>query len=228
MKTPKTPARLPFLTRTPRAADLPEHFLLVRQAEATKLGLRAHGAITYQTLLDPDRRHVYLRIVANSGSGSFSDEPVRIDKLAEAVASRDPGKPLRGAVLQPAITGKSVCNAGFVAAALVSEGLLGRDPAKRFDLHDLECWQTWTATQLAAAGTLEEVHLKSTDDGKRKSTGKPGTQASGPADGQADSEAAGVQPVDELKVDAAAGADLSAGTPEEPTPKGRRRGKGKD
>lgn len=154
------PSRTPFLTRTPRPEGLPDYFLCVREAEAGKLGLRAHGSIRYQTLLDPERRRVFLRVVANSGSGSFSDEPVHVDKLAQAVANRDAGKPLRGSVLQSAIVGKSVCNAGFFAAVLVAEGLLGRDKAKRFDLLDLERWQTWTAEQLAADGELTEVRLK--------------------------------------------------------------------
>ncbi len=159
-KTAKAPVRPAFQTRTVLPADLPEHFLLVRQANAGKLGLRAHGHIVYQTLLDPERRRVFLRVVTNSGSGSFSDEPVHVDKLARAVASRDPNKPLRGSALQGAIVGKSVCNAGFIAAALVAEGLLGRDPAKRFDLLDLERWQTWTAEQLATPGELAQVRLK--------------------------------------------------------------------
>lgn len=159
-KSAKAPVRPAFQTRTVLPADLPEHFLLVRQANAGKLGLRAHGHIVYQTLLDPERRRVFLRVVTNSGSGSFSDEPVHVDKLARAVASRDPNKPLRGSVLQGAIVGKSVCNAGFFAAVLVAEGLLGRDPAKRFDLLDLERWQTWTAEQLATPGELAQVRLK--------------------------------------------------------------------
>lgn len=149
-----------FQTRSVLPADLPEHFLLVRQANAGKLGLRADGHIVYQTLLDPERCRVFLRVVTNSGSGSFSDEPVHVDKLAQAVASRDPAKPLRGSALQGAIVGKSACNAGFFAAVLVAEGLLGRDPAKRFDLMDLERWQTWAAEQLATPGELAEVRLK--------------------------------------------------------------------
>lgn len=160
-KIAKAPLRAPFLTRTVRPADLPEHFLLVRQAPAGKLGLRAHGNITYQVLLDPKRTRVFLRVVANSGSGSFSDEPVLVNKLAEAVASHDPGKPLRGSALASAIIGKSVCNVGFFAAVLVAERLLGRDPSKRFDLLDLERWQAWTAEQLATPGELDEVCLKS-------------------------------------------------------------------
>lgn len=159
-KTNKAPARAPFLTRTPRPEGLPEYFLCTRQSEATKLGLRAHGTLTYQTLLDPDRQRVFLRVVANSGSGSFSDEPVLVDKLAEAVASRDTSKPLRGNVLQTAIVGKSVCNAGFFAAVLVAEGLLGREVGKRFDLTDLQRWKSWTAEQRATPGELAQVRLK--------------------------------------------------------------------
>jgi hypothetical protein len=159
-KTAKAPAQAPFLNRTPRPEGLPDHFLCVRQAEAAKLGLRAHGNIAYQVLLDPERQRVFLRVIANSGSGSFSDEPVHVEKLARAVANREPNKPLRGSELQAAIAGRSVCNAGFMAAVLVTEGLLGRDAAKRFDLLDLERWQTWTAEQLATQGDLTEVRLK--------------------------------------------------------------------
>lgn len=167
-KSAKAPVRPAFQTRTALPADLPEHFLLVRQANAGKLGLRAHGHIVYQTLLDPERRRVFLRVVTNSGSGSFSDEPVHVDKLAQAVASRDPAKPLRGSALQGAIVGKSVCNAGFFAAVLVAEGLLGRDPAKRFDLLDLERWQTWTAEQLATEGELAQVRLRGESADQKK------------------------------------------------------------
>lgn len=167
-KTDKAPVRAPFLSRTPRPEGLPDHFLCVRQAEAAKLGLRAHGNISYQVLLDPERQRVFLRVVANSGSGSFSDEPVHVEKLARAVANRDQSKPLRGSELQAAIVGRSVCNAGFIAAVLVTEGLLGRDPVKRFDLLDLERWQTWTTAQLTTEGELTEVRLKSEDVDPKK------------------------------------------------------------
>ncbi len=160
-KSNKASSRTPFFSRAPLPEGLPDHFLRVRQAEAAKLGLRAHGNLVYEVLLDPERVRVFLRLVANSGSGSFSDEPVLIDKLVDAVASRDTNKPLRGSVLQGAITGKSVCNAGFLAAVLVAEGLFGRDPAKRFDLLDLDRWQSWVAEQLAVVGDLIEVRLKS-------------------------------------------------------------------
>ncbi|WP_374429508.1 hypothetical protein [Ideonella dechloratans] len=240
------PSRAPFLTRTPRPDGLPEFFLSVRQAEAAKLGLRAHGNIVYQVLLDPERQRVFLRVVANSGSGSFSDEPVLVDKLARAVADRDRNKPLRGSELQSAILGKSVCNSGFMAAVLVTEGLLGRNPAKRFDLLDLERWQTWTADQLATPGELTEVRLKAEgiDPAKDKlvAVGKV-VKGKGlviePAAGQvssvgvADDAPPATEDVPDAAAEATAGPALGHDATEvdhaeAPATKGRRRGKGKE
>lgn len=241
-KSAKTPVRPAFQTRTALPADLPEHFLLVRQANAGKLGLRAHGHIVYQTLLDPERRRVFLRVVTNSGSGSFSDEPVHVDKLAQAVASRDPAKPLRGSALQGAIVGKSVCNAGFFAAVLVAEGLLGRDPAKRFDLLDLERWQTWTAAQLATQGELAQVRLKGEVADQKKDklaaasqtvkgkgpavepdaglaedageTGETGETGTAEATDSASNEGAHTPPDEESHAEVTSSAEASAGHPE--------------
>lgn len=254
-KTAKAPVRPAFQTRTVLPADLPEHFLLVRQANAGKLGLRAHGHIVYQTLLDPERRRVFLRVVTNSGSGSFSDEPVHVDKLARAVASRDPNKPLRGSALQGAIVGKSVCNAGFFAAVLVAEGLLGRDPAKRFDLLDLERWQTWTAEQLATPGELAQVRLKeeaadlkkdkvaasvasnaglSEEAGENGETGEAEVgEAAAEATDSASEEGDHTSPTEDTPAEASPDPEEGAGHPEvEPgegaSRKGRRRGKGKE
>jgi hypothetical protein len=257
-KSAKAPVRPAFQTRTALPANLPEHFLLVRQANAGKLGLRAHGHIVYQTLLDPERRRVFLRVVTNSGSGSFSDEPVHVDKLAQAVASRDLAKPLRGSALQGAIVGKSVCNAGFFAAVLVAESLLGRDPAKRFDLLDLERWQTWTAEQLATPGELTQVRLKwdATDQKNDKlaaasktckgkwpdaglaedagETGETGTdQAAADVTDSASDAGAHTPPDEDTHAEATSSAEEGAGHPEvDPgegaSHKGRRRGKGKE
>ncbi len=256
-KTAKAPVRPAFQTRTVRPADQPEHFLLVRQANAGKLGLRAHGHIVYQTLLDPERRRVFLRVVTNSGSGSFSDEPVHVDKLARAVASRDPNKPLRGSALQGAIVGKSVCNAGFFAAVLVAEGLLGRDPAKRFDLLDLERWQTWTAEQLATPGELAQVRLKeeanlkkdkgaasvAPDAGLAEEAGENGEtgetevgevgEAAAEATDSASEEGDHTSPTEAPPAEASPDPEEGAGHPEvDPgegaNHRGRRRGKGKE
>lgn len=172
-----TPSGLvPFNKRLALPATLPQSFLLLRQGQAHKLGQRAHGALGYQVLLDPERTTVYLRVVTNSGSGSFSDEPVGVQKLAQAVATRDQRSPLRGSVLQSAIVGKSVCNSGFMAAVLVAEGLLGRKQDKRFDLEDLGQWDAWTATQLSVQGELPVVRLDDVAKASEPKTGR-GTEA---------------------------------------------------
>lgn len=243
--TTTSPRAASFLTRMPKPEGLPDFFLLVREAPATKLGLRAHGNITYQVLLDPDRQRVFLRVVANSGSGSFSDEPVHLEKLARAVANRDPSKPLRGSELQSAIVGKSVCNAGFMAAVLVAEGLLGRDPAKRFDLLDLERWKAWSTDQLATTGQLTEVRLAAEGDdstaGKASATRKgkkpatvptqavPATQEGVDVVATTSTHDSGVQ-ADEpgTTPQAASAVDEEAGQPHDAAPKVRRRGKGRE
>lgn len=141
------------------ADDLPSHFLCAYERNASKLGQRAHGDISYQILLCPDRKQVFLRIVANAGSGSFSDEPVSVKKLQQYISHRDTSKPIRASTIQPAITGKSSCNAGFIAAALVAEGLLTRDASKRHDLLDTGAWESWSGEQLSAEGDLPEVQV---------------------------------------------------------------------
>lgn len=242
-KSNKASVRTPSFSRTPLPEGLPEHFLRVRQAEAAKLGLRAHGNLVYEVLLDPERARVFLRLIANSGSGSFSDEPVLIDKLVDAVASRDTNKPLRGSILQGAITGKSVCNAGFLAAVLVAEGLFGRDPAKRFDLLDLDRWQSWVAEQLAVVGDLVEVRLKSEDvtpkKARRNAPSNAGAEVEvGDAVSDGESESAeefegGDNTVADDETEATADAEGSSpaepiDTAEDaPVPKGSRRSKGR-
>lgn len=242
-KSNKASTRTPFFSRAPLPEGLPDHFLRVRQGEAAKLGLRAHGNLVYEVLLDPERARVFLRLVANSGSGSFSDEPVLIDKLVDAVSSRDTAKPLRGAVLQGAITGKSVCNAGFLAAVLVAEGLFGRDPAKRFDLLNLDRWQMWISEQLAAVGDLVEVRLKSEGatpkKAKRKEAGKADPEVAevvAASNGEpesaevfADSDTAAADEVPEGTVEEQGVPGIEPIDPQEEAPvsKGSRRGKGR-
>ncbi len=141
------------------AGDLPSHFLCAHERNASKLGQRAHGDISYQVLICPNRQQVFLRIVANAGSGSFSDEPVSVKKLQQYISHRDTSKPIRASTIQPAITGKSSCNAGFIAAALVAEGLLTRDANKRHDLLDAGAWASWSGEQLSTEGDLPEVQI---------------------------------------------------------------------
>lgn len=149
----------PAQTR-PKLSDLPTTLLLIRERTTSKLGQRAHGEITYQVLTDLSRKQLYVRVTANAGSGSFSNEPVPTSSLRQCLSMRDSAKPLRASALQPVIRGRSSCNCGFIAAALVSERILSRHPDKRHDLVEMGTWDSWTAEQLASDLELVEVKLK--------------------------------------------------------------------
>ena len=141
-------------------SNQPETYFLVSERIADKLGQRAHGGLTFQVLTDKARSQLWVRVTANAGSGSFSDQPVSIDKLRRCVTDRETTKALRASALQPAIQARSACNAGFTAAALVNLGLLGKDPDKRHDLIDRGLWDSWSAEQLRADCDLVEVKLR--------------------------------------------------------------------
>lgn len=144
----------------PNLSDPPTTLLLIRERTTSKLGQHAHGEITYQVLTDLSRKQLYVRVTANAGSGSFSDEPVPTSSLRQCLSMRDSAKPLRASALQSVIRGRSSCNCGFIAAALVSERILSRHPDKRHDLVEMGTWDSWTAEQLACDLELVEVKLK--------------------------------------------------------------------
>ena len=155
-KPQQTPSGAPDTSTTSQ----PETYFLVSERNADKLGQRAHGGLTFQVLTDKARSQLWVRVTANAGSGSFSDQPVSIEKLRRCVTDRETTKALRASALQPAIQARSACNAGFTAAALVNLGLLGKDPDKRHDLIDRGLWDSWTAEQLRADRDLVEVKLR--------------------------------------------------------------------
>lgn len=137
----------------------PTQFLLLREAQAAKLGQYANGAITYQVLRVPDGDALYLRVSANAGGGYFSREAVPVEAVRLCLAGRDAAEPLRAAALRSAYVGRSNNNAGFLAALLVAEGLLTRDPDAPHLLMDAGRWDAWEAEQraLAGDGTLVRV-----------------------------------------------------------------------
>ena len=65
---------------------------------------------------------IHLRIKSNSGSGCFGGDWVPLRELQQALAAA-PG-PVTSGTLQRAFAGKSQNTSGFVAAALLGEGLL--------------------------------------------------------------------------------------------------------
>lgn len=109
----------------------PPMVTVLKTAQARKLSPRGMGELTYQLGRRGDT--LLLRISANESSGRFSREWVAADAIRKALAKAPKGAAsFKAAVLlRAAWKGKSSCNGGFGAAALVAERVLEPDAGKR-------------------------------------------------------------------------------------------------
>ena len=151
--TTQTPTTAPAAPNTaPLAAGL-----LARENSIAKLSKRGRGTLVYQVLLDPGRQHAYLRISANTGGGYFSREAVPVSAIRDCLAQQPEDQPLRSSAFKPAFTNRSNNNAGFLAAALVAEGLLDRDPDQPHLLTRRGQIDDWERTLLGISGGLAVI-----------------------------------------------------------------------
>lgn len=134
-------------------------FRLIREARAPKLSLRSNGSLTYQVLTDEARSGVWLRIAVNHEGGCFSDEAVPLAAILDCVRELRPDAALQALSFKSAFIGRSTCNGGFLAAVLLAEGLLGRDPTRPQRLVDTGRWSDWSAQQLDTPGELPCVRI---------------------------------------------------------------------
>lgn len=93
----------------------------IRTATAEKL---SGGEIEFEVGRERGTDNLFLRIMSNDSSGTFSKEWVAVDAVREALAAKggDPFKP--GPVMQAVYVGKSKNNGPFLAHALRSLGFL--------------------------------------------------------------------------------------------------------
>ncbi len=129
-------------------------YRLIREARAPKLSLRSTGSLTYQVLTDEDRSGVWLRIAVNHEGGCFSDEAVPLAAIRDCLRDLAPDAAPQALTFKPAFVGRSTCNGGFLAAVLLAEGLLGRDPTRPQRLLDAGRWSDWAEQQLDTPGEL--------------------------------------------------------------------------
>ena len=153
-----------------------ERALLVREGEAPKLSNRGRGLLTYQVLLDEARQHAYLRVSSNGTGGYFSREPVPISAIRRCLAAVQPDKPLSGPAFKAAFANKSNNNSGFLAAAMLAEGLLTRDPDQPNLLANPNRLDAWEAEVLSTGGTLATVVLVAPAPTDARGNGAAGAQ----------------------------------------------------
>lgn len=137
---------------TDETQDQPLHHLSLKIASARKTSQRATGEITYRVLCDEQRERLFITIVSNDGGGYFSKEIIPFDGVERCLAPYADGRPLPAKVLRDAFVGKSVNNAGFLAAILRAEGLLSGVPDAVHQHQLAGSWTDWKETMLCVDG----------------------------------------------------------------------------
>ncbi|KAB7623400.1 hypothetical protein [Alkalilimnicola sp. S0819] len=132
------------------------YYHLLREGTATKLGQRAQGTITYRWLADPEHEQLFVALTGNESGGYFSREIVPFQAVEACFAHQDEALAFRTRIFRQAFVGKSTNNAGFLAAILRAEGLLGPAPEAAHEYVRLGNWAAWTAEMLqgASLGTV--------------------------------------------------------------------------
>ena len=103
--------------------------------------LNGKGELAYEIGMD-SRGEVHLRVVDNSGAGSFSDEWVSVRNIQAAFDRAPKSEPVSAYMLYPMFRGMSSNCCYFCTAVLKSEGLLlpSEKRKKRFDRVDATAW----------------------------------------------------------------------------------------
>ena len=137
---------------TDEIQDQPMNHLSLKIAKARKTSQRATGEITYRVLCDDKREQLFIAIVGNDGGGYFSKEIVPFERVERCLAPHVDGTPLPAKILRDAFVGKSVNNAGFLAAILRAEGLLSSVPDAAHQHQLAGNWADWKEAMLCADG----------------------------------------------------------------------------
>jgi hypothetical protein len=126
-------------------------YLRLREARALKLSLGPHG-IGYVVLADPARSRLFIIVVANEGGGNWNKEVVAFPDIEEVLASAAQGESFTAKIFRTVFAGKSSNNSGFLAAALVHEGLIAPAADAKHKLVRSGDWSRWKAELLALDG----------------------------------------------------------------------------
>lgn len=105
--------------------------------------LNAKGELAYEIGVD-SRGEVHVRVVENSGTGSFSDEWFGFRGIQAAFDRAPKSEPVSAYMLHPLFRGMSSNCPYFCTAVLKNEGLLtpSEKRKKRFDRVDPSAWLT--------------------------------------------------------------------------------------
>ncbi len=98
--------------------------------------LSGKSDITYSLVLNADSS-LQFQLLANSGAGRFNDDAISYGAIRELLRHYQ-GKEIRSSNLKSLYPQKSVNSPGFMAAALLNEGLLQPTPNKEHSYEPLD------------------------------------------------------------------------------------------
>jgi hypothetical protein len=158
---------------------VPQSYILLKTANADKLGKNSAGGIAYRVLADTDRKNLYITITGNDGGGYFSREIVPFSQVEKCLTDfADADKAFPSKLFKTAFVGRSSNNAGFLAAILRSEGLLAQAPDAETQHIRAGNWSAWLTAMFALLGEPFDIpSTSSRPDGSTESESHPESNA---------------------------------------------------
>lgn len=205
VKTTNEPAPEPVAKTNakpaPKSSQEEPDLVILHRASCPKLSARAKGELDYQVGYSPTATDLYIRITSNHSGGYFSKEWVPLSVIQTCLPSEldaDSGSSdlssFSASVLVPAFVSKSQNNAGFLAAALLAEGLIAKADDKQHVLQlgvvSFTAWsEQWLKQGARQCKTKQEITAALTqEDGVSESN------LDSEAEAEPDSEAATDEP----------------------------------
>lgn len=163
MSKPSFTKKSPPAQRSPAenagvSPSVTQSFCLLKSGTAKKIAKQADGGIGYQILTDIERRDLYVRITSNDG-GYFSRELVGVEKISNCLSHLGKSVSFPTKLLRSVFVGKSTCNAGFLLALLIAEGLIGSALETETQYVVVGDFAAWQKSMLAEPGEPIEIDM---------------------------------------------------------------------
>jgi len=170
---------------TPKSSQEEPDLVILHRASCAKLSTRAKGELDYQVAYSPTATDLYIRIAGNHSGGYFSKEWVPLAAIQTCLKTvLDDDSSFSASVLVPAFVSKSQNNAGFLAAALLAEGLIAKASDKQHVLQlgvvSFTAWsEGWLKQGAAQCKTRQEITAALTQQDGESTSASTSTTASG-------------------------------------------------
>jgi len=130
---------------------------ILKKSTCPKLSTRAKGTLTHHIGYSASDKSLHIRITANAG-GFFSNEYISLDDALTSIESNGSDTPFKALLFKSLYQSKGSNNHGFLAAALLAEGVLKPEEGKAlsFVLGDVNAFKTAMNKLIKEKADLED------------------------------------------------------------------------